>query len=151
MYYKYLYRFILCLLTLALFACTPEEPKTDNTDKTETPEDSEEKPEDPADPSTSRDYDFLFDLNAVPEVEITVSESEWNTYLTNFDQNPNNSKYVWASFTFRKGDLIYTRDSVGLRPRGNTATMHNGVTHTSASSSPRRNRGNASLAWIASS
>ena len=126
MYYKYLYRFILCLLTLALFACTPEEPKPDNTGRTETPEDPDEKPEppeDPADPSTSRDYDFLFDLDAVPEIDITVSESEWNTYLTNLDANPNNAKYVWASFSFRKGDLIYTRDSVGLRPRGNLSRV----------------------------
>jgi spore coat protein CotH len=116
MYYKHFFRFILCLLTLALFACRPEEPKPDNSGRTETPEE-------PEDPSTRRDYDFLFDLNAVPEITITVSKSEWNTYLTNFDNNPNNGKYVWASFTFRKGDLIYTRDSVGLRPRGNTSRI----------------------------
>ena len=79
MYYKYLYRFILCLLTLALFACRPEEPKTDNTDKTETPEDPEEKPEtpeDPLDPSTKRDYDFLFELNTMPKIEIKLSKTK---------------------------------------------------------------------------
>ncbi len=129
MYYKHFYHIVIGMLVCSLFACKPDEPKTDTTNTTnttETPEDPEEKPEppeDPLDPSTKRDYDFLFDLDAVPEVEITVSESEWNTYLTNFDQNPNNSKYVWASFTFRKGDLIYTRDSVGLRPRGNTSRI----------------------------
>lgn len=125
MYYKHFYHLVIGMLVCSLFACKPDEPKTDTTnttETTETPEDPDDKPEppaDPLDPSTRTDYEYLFDLNAVPEIEIRVSEEQWNTYLTNFDNNPDNAYYVWASFTFRKGDDVYTRDSVGIRPRGN--------------------------------
>ena len=80
-------------------------------------------PDYPRDPNdTARNLSYLFDLNDLPIITIEVTETDWNQYLTNFDNNPNNGLYVPASFTFEKGDgRVFYRDSVGLRPRGNTS------------------------------
>ena len=80
-------------------------------------------PDIPRDPDdTARNLAYLFDINDLPVVTIQVTEADWNQYLTNFDNNPDNTLYVPAAFTFEKGDgRIFYRDSVGLRPRGNTS------------------------------
>ena len=72
------------------------------------------------DSSIHRDLDYLFDLDAVPEITLTLTESDWNIYLSNFDRWEDNSLYVPAAFSFTKDGITYSRDSVGLRPRGNT-------------------------------
>lgn len=77
--------------------------------------------EDNRTPDQKRNLDYLFDIDAVPTITITLTEKDWNQYLTNFDNNPNNRTYVPAQFTFSKGNDTYHRDSVGLRPRGNTS------------------------------
>ncbi len=64
---------------------------------------------------------YLFDMEALPVITLTVTEENWNQYLTNFDEDEHNSKYVPAAFSFEKGDTTFYRDSVGLRPRGNTS------------------------------
>lgn len=78
-------------------------------------------PVEPKSPDLSPDVDMLFDIEAVPEITLTLSEAAWNEYLTNLDVYPQNGLYVPAAFTFRKGEQVYHRDSVGLRPRGNTS------------------------------
>lgn len=70
--------------------------------------------------STHRDLDYLFDIESVPQITLTLTEEDWNTYLSNFDRWEDNSLYVPAAFSFTKNGTTYTRDSVGLRPRGNT-------------------------------
>ena len=65
--------------------------------------------------------DYLYDIDSVPEITLTVTAANWNKYLSNFDANPNNDKYIPAAFTYKKGGRTFTRDSVGLRPRGNTS------------------------------
>ena len=72
------------------------------------------------DSSTHRDLSYLFDLEAVPQIKLTLTESDWNIYLSNFDHWPDKSLYVPAAFEFTKNGVTYTRDSVGFRPRGNT-------------------------------
>lgn len=105
---------LLILAVVLLSGCKQpmgtEEP--DNTGQTEPPAADN--------PSKHRDLDYLFDLQSVPEIRLTLTEADWNTYLSNFDQWPDNSLYVPAAFTFVKDGTTYTRDSVGLRPRGNT-------------------------------
>ena len=85
---------------------------------------SKNNPDTPTTPSdtlsTHRDLDYLFDLESVPQITLTLTESDWNTYLSNFDHWEDNSLYVPAAFSFTKDGVTYTRDSVGLRPRGNT-------------------------------
>ena len=112
------------LLVLLLVGCggVTNDPDTKKSDDP-TPKDTTiVKPDDMTslDPS-KRNLTYLFDVNTLPEITITVTEKDWNTYLSNFDQWPNNSLYVPAAFTFRKGDDTFQRDSVGLRPRGNTS------------------------------
>lgn len=70
-------------------------------------------------PDQKRDPDYLYDLDAVPEITITVTEDNWNEFLENFDKDKDNTLYVPAKWTFKKGKDVYERDSVGLRPRGN--------------------------------
>lgn len=72
-------------------------------------------------PDQKRDLGYLFDLQALPEITLTLSEDEWNRYLNNYDNNQYNRQYVAAQFEFRKGEQVYHRDSVGVRPRGNTS------------------------------
>ncbi len=70
---------------------------------------------------TKRNLTYLFDIESVPEVCITLTARDWNTYLGNFDKWEHNGLYVPAQFTFSKDGFTYHRDSVGLRPRGNTS------------------------------
>ena len=78
---------------------------------------SEEKSAESADQKL--DPDYLYDLDAVPEITITVTEANWNQYLENFDRDNHNSLYVPAKWTFKKNGDVFERDSIGLRPRGN--------------------------------
>ena len=68
-----------------------------------------------------RNPDYLYDLNAVPEIKLTVTEADWNTFLSNYDRNKNTRLYVPARWEMRKGSDVWVRDSVGLRMRGNTS------------------------------
>lgn len=122
-----------CLAVVAsilfLFAaCNPIFPTSDPDEKEqEEQKDDEEKDnekegeDDTRTPDQKRDLAYLFDLSAVPQITITLTEEDWNQYLKNFDENPSNGLYVPARFTFQKGSDRYERDSVGLRPRGNTS------------------------------
>ena len=76
----------------------------------------------PQDRSLSHNPGYLFDLSDLPVITLHLTPDDWNTYLANFDNNPHNGLYVPMSFTMQKGDgIVYHRDSVGLRPRGNTS------------------------------
>ncbi len=70
---------------------------------------------------TTRNPLYLYEIDALPEITITVTEQDWNQYLKNYDNDPDNSEYVPVAFTFAKRGEIFHRDSVGLRPRGNTS------------------------------
>ena len=48
--------------------------------------------------STHRDLDYLFDIESVPQITLTLTEEDWNTYLSNFDRWEDNSLYVPAGF-----------------------------------------------------
>lgn len=120
---------IICLASCSsLFGPQPNNTKPDNdpTDTITTPQ----EPDDPNLPGDSidnrtpdqiRNFAYLYDLNAVPQITVEVEESEWNKLLFAFDENPNTRDYVLARFIFNKDGEIYTRDSVGLRLRGNTS------------------------------
>ncbi len=124
----YILPMILLLASCEFFGV---EPKPDN-DNTETPTDTikNEEEEDPWKPDTAivsngtdtaRNPQYLYDINAVPEITIIVSEKNWNQFLKNYDNNPDNGDYIPASFTFTKEGETFYRDSVGLRLRGNTS------------------------------
>ena len=66
-------------------------------------------------PDQKRDPAYLFDNNKLPRITVTLTEKDWNQYLKNFDDNPNNGLYVPAQFRYEKEGKVYDRDSVGLR------------------------------------
>ena len=72
-------------------------------------------------PDQRRDPQYLYDIDAVPEITIIITEDNWNQYLSNFDLNPQNRQYVPVKIEFKKDGEVFVRDSVGLRPRGNTS------------------------------
>jgi spore coat protein CotH len=65
--------------------------------------------------------DYVFDDNALPQITLTFSVSEWNDLLAYFDENSMNEEYVRAKFTFNKAGEAETVDTVGVRLRGNTS------------------------------
>ena len=66
------------------------------------------------------DLETLFDLNTLPEIEITVSVEEWNRLLQNFDINSQNEEAIKADFCFTKNDVRFQATNVGMRLKGNT-------------------------------
>lgn len=67
--------------------------------------------------------DYIFDMDALPIITLEVSTDEWNTFLTNYDINPNNEDCIVADFTFNKFGEIHKLENVGLRLRGNTSRV----------------------------
>lgn len=67
------------------------------------------------------DYDYVFDINAVPEIHISVSEEQWNALLGYFDADRNTDKYIYCDCSFTKGQDHYEFADAGLRLRGNTS------------------------------
>ena len=136
MYSKCLQNFFLsCVFLVLLFGCEmpdnlPSEPSGKPQDSTIVSEQDSITPEQ-ADQKSNPDY--LYDLSAVPEITLTITEANWNAYLSNYDADPNNSIYVPARWRFEKNGEIWERDSVGLRPRGNTSRVrpegNNGEVH----------------------
>ena len=115
---------ILFLLAVVLAGCSPYNAPTNT--PTDTPTDSltnhpTDNPTDNTNPSQHRDQEYLYDLAAVPEIRLTFTEEDWNTYLSNYDKNKDNTIYVPAAFSFTKDGQTFVRDSVGVRPRGNTS------------------------------
>ena len=135
--FKYSYiSIVLICIAMTIFACRPDDitppviPNdsipADTTKHDTIPHDTipaDTIPSQPTTPNdTARNLNYLFDIDDLPIITINVSRNNWNQYLTNFDNDPNNGLYVPAAFTLEKGDgSIYHRDSVGLRPRGNTS------------------------------
>lgn len=116
---------VLGLLLTGWMSCRPicpEEPVTPPHVDTIEPIDTVPPVEEQLD-DTKRDLGYLFDLEALPSVRLTLTAADWNQFLSNFDANPHNSYYVPAAWEFRKNGRTFHRDSVGLRPRGNTSRI----------------------------
>lgn len=82
------------------------------------------------------DLNYVFDLNALPEVRIDITVDQWNALLTNFDANPKNETEVKAAFKFNKNGVVDSLDEIGIRLRGNTSRKrpegNNGEMHNSS-------------------
>lgn len=124
-----------CCILLALGGCKdkinePEKPTDDNggnaVDTIVVPGDTTKNDTTqviPETPDQRRNLEYLFDLNALPTITITFTQENWQQYLDNFDANPKNDICVPAHFAFNKGQETWQRDSVGVRPRGNTSRV----------------------------
>lgn len=69
----------------------------------------------PTDPS------YVFDINSLPDVQLDISEAEWNQLLTWYDQNQYNEECVTAAMKFTKQGKTDEITKVGVRLRGNTS------------------------------
>lgn len=80
---------------------------------------------------------YVFDINALPDVNLSVSEDEWNKLLNYYDKNPNNEECVVAAMQFTKNGKTDELETVGLRLRGNTSRRRpegkKGETHNASS------------------
>lgn len=75
-----------------------------------------------ATPKAKKDgYDYVFDKESLPTVTIEIKEEDWNKFLSNYDKDPKNTKYVHCDFSFEKGDEAYDILDTGLRLRGQTS------------------------------
>ena len=61
--------------------------------------------------------DYVFDIEALPEVHLEFPLEEWNALLKNFDHDPNNSTHVRCDVRFLKGDDSYAITEAGIRLR----------------------------------
>ena len=66
-------------------------------------------------------YDYVWDDEALPEVHLNVSLSEWNRLLALYDANAYTTQYVMGSISFVKDGETTVIDSIGIRLKGNTS------------------------------
>lgn len=64
---------------------------------------------------------YIFDMEALPEIHVKVSLSEWNRLLALYDQNHDTDEYIHCDATFTKDDKTHAFMDAGLRLRGNTS------------------------------
>ncbi len=83
-----------------------------------------EKPIDGSKPTnqwSSSDLEWVFDMAALPEIHIKVTEQQWNELLKEYDRDSQTTHYIHCDAEFAsKGEKHIFEDS-GLRLRGNTS------------------------------
>ncbi len=67
---------------------------------------------------------YVFDINAVPKITITITKKDWNQMLTYFDSNRTYEIYVPADFQFEKNGVVEKLRNIGIRVRGNNFSRH---------------------------
>ena len=103
---------MLALLAGAAIACTKVPGDGIDTDK----------PDDPyADWGRKSGAAYVFDGSVIPEILLTVRESEWNRMLKEFDRDPATNEHFCASVAFKKGEEVTRIDSIAFRLKGNTS------------------------------
>ena len=99
-------------------------------DNTEKPDDGK-KPGDTDNDLCNPDYpdtgwaagelDWVFDMNALPEIRISVTEEQWNTLLKEYDRDSNTATYIHCDAEFKSKGETHNFVDAGLRLRGNTS------------------------------
>ena len=64
---------------------------------------------------------YVWDESVIPEITLSVSESEWNRLLDEFDQNNHTKEYIKCNVTYKKGAEVTEIIDAGIRLRGNTS------------------------------
>lgn len=129
---------VLCVALWVFSACAPDnefilpgnnteqgsdEGKDDGKDDPE-PEPEPEPPLNNDYPDTSwaaGELDWVFDMNVLPEIRITVSEEQWNALLQEYDRDSNTAAYIHCDAEFRSKGETHNFEDAGLRLRGNTS------------------------------
>ena len=103
----------------------PDEEQPEN--KPDNGDDKEPEPEEPVNPDypdtswAAGELDWVFDMNALPEIRIEVSLSEWNALLEAYDRNSETNTYIHCDAEFRSKGETHNFADAGLRLRGNTS------------------------------
>ena len=66
-------------------------------------------------------YDYVWDDEAIPEIHLRVSLSEWNRLLSLYDANIYTTQYITGGITFIKDGETSVIDNIGIRIKGNTS------------------------------
>ena len=64
---------------------------------------------------------YVYDLEALPEIHLSFSLSEWNSLLSKYDRNPNTDDQVKCDVRFIKGEDEFNIKEAGIRLKGNTS------------------------------
>lgn len=114
--------------TLCFAGCQEYEfylPKDPNgIEKPDDGDDEGEEPTDPDYPDTSwaeGELDWVFDMSALPEIRISVTEEQWNALLEAYDRNSATAEYIHCDAEFKSKGETHTFEDAGLRLRGNTS------------------------------
>lgn len=78
------------------------------------------------------DLNYIFDLDNVAMITITISEAEWNKLLANYDINPINDEEVQADFKFERNGKAEEVKNIGFRLKGNTTRTRPEKKYTSS-------------------
>lgn len=105
------FRIIPLLAVLGALSCSdaPEEPAPN-------PE-PEPKPE----PVAIDGRSYIFDMEALPEIHVSLTADEWNDLLARYDADPNTDDYVHCDTRFVKAGETHEIGNAGLRLKGNTS------------------------------
>lgn len=78
--------------------------------------------------SDDREYaearDYVFDIESMPKITVSIEEEEWNNLLQLYDRNSKTKQYVHCDVNFQQSgtdEPIYAISDAGLRLRGNTS------------------------------
>lgn len=115
---KKIFQIIPLLIVLGAFACSesPTDPPIGNAGE-ETPAPAP----DPTPEPVTDGLDYVFDMEALPEIHVSVSEEEWNRLLSLYDSDPDTDAYVHCDTRFVKGADSREIENAGLRLKGNTS------------------------------
>ena len=64
---------------------------------------------------------YVFDMESLPEIHISVPLDEWNRLLDEYDRDPNTAEYIHCDTKIWLKGTTYTIKDAGLRLRGNTS------------------------------
>ncbi|MBR1706845.1 MAG: CotH kinase family protein [Bacteroidales bacterium] len=79
---------------------------------------------------------YVFDGSVVPEIHLTVTESEWNRLLAAYDQNHDTQEYITCDVRYVKGGDTWSIAGAGLRLKGNTSRRRPESSQTHSTSNP---------------
>lgn len=73
--------------------------------------------------SRKESLDFIYSTKSVADINITISQEQWNKLLSDYDQNNKNEECVHADFKMKKAGVEWKIDDIGFRLRGNTSRI----------------------------
>ncbi len=119
---------IVAVLLALAWGCTKEvkpevivDPDTEKPDSGDSDDKGDGGKDDGESYSAEEGLEYMFSGKGIPEFHVTVTLSEWNRLLAEYDRNSNTSEYISADVKYvGNGDEISISD-IGLRLKGNTS------------------------------